>query len=143
MCLLVAVLSQAAVTRVTGVTMDHSTGEPLPFVQIMFDGSAIGTTSDMDGNFVISNERGLVSLSFRSVGYKTKIMTVKPGKSQELFVVLEPEVYALSDVVVNPDTPRFCNGRATAAGCTDIFMAYINDDFAFISCFLVDSVKTD
>ena len=105
-CLLVAVLSQAAVTRVTGVTMDHSTGEPLPFVQIMFDGSAIGTTSDLDGNFVISNERGLVSLSFRSVGYKTKIMTVKPGKSQELFVVLEPEVYALSDVVVKPDKTR-------------------------------------
>ena len=106
MCLLVAVLSQAAVTRVTGVTMDHSTGEPLPFVQIMFDGSSIGTTSDLDGNFVISNERGLVSLSFRSVGYKTKIMTVKPGKSQELFVVLEPEVYALSDVVVKPDKTR-------------------------------------
>lgn len=106
MCLLVAVLCQAAVTRVTGVTMDHSTGEPLPFVQIMFDGSSIGTTSDLDGNFVISNERGLVSLSFRSVGYKTKIMTVKPGKSQELFVVLEPEVYALSDVVVKPDKTR-------------------------------------
>lgn len=106
LCLLVAVISQAAVTRVTGVTMDHSTGEPLPFVQIMFDGSTIGTTSDLDGNFVISNERGLVSLSFRSVGYKTKIMTVKPGKSQELFVVLEPEVYALSDVVVKPDKTR-------------------------------------
>ena len=86
--------------------MDHSTGEPLPFVQIMFDGSTIGTTSDIDGNFAISNERGLISLSFRSVGYKTKVMTVKPGKHTELFVVLEAEVYALEDVVVKPDKTR-------------------------------------
>ena len=106
MGLLVAVASQAAVTRVTGVTMDHSTGEPLPFVQIMFDGSTIGTTSDIDGNFSISNDRGLISLSFRSVGYKTRVMTVKPGKHTELFVVLEAEVYALEDVVVKPDKTR-------------------------------------
>ena len=98
--------SQAALTRVTGVTMDHSSGEPLPFVQIMFDGSTIGTTSDLDGNFTISNERGLISLSFRSVGYKTKVVTVKPNKSQEIFVVMEPEVYALTDVVVKPDKTR-------------------------------------
>ena len=104
--LLVAVASQAAVTRVTGVTMDHSTGEPLPFVQIMFDGSTIGTTSDIDGNFSISNDRGLISLSFRSVGYKTRVMTVKPGKHTELFVVLEAEVYAVEDVVVKPDKTR-------------------------------------
>ena len=86
--------------------MDHSSGEPLPFVQIMFDGSTIGTTSDLDGNFTISNERGLISLSFRSVGYKTKVVTVKPNKSQEIFVVMEPEVYALTDVVVKPDKTR-------------------------------------
>ena len=104
--LLVAMSSQAALTRVTGVTMDHSSGEPLPFVQIMFDGSTIGTTSDLDGNFTISNERGLISLSFRSVGYKTKVVTVKPNKSQEIFVVMEPEVYALTDVVVKPDKTR-------------------------------------
>lgn len=106
LCLLVAMSSQAALTRVTGVTMDHSSGEPLPFVQIMFDGSTIGTTSDLDGNFTISNERGLISLSFRSVGYKTKVVTVKPNKSQEIFVVMEPEVYALTDVVVKPDKTR-------------------------------------
>ena len=95
-----------SVTRVTGVTMDHNTGEPLPFVQIMFESSTIGTTSDLDGNFEISNTRGLITLSFRSVGYKTKVMTVKPGKSTELFVVMEPEVYALEDVVVKPEKSR-------------------------------------
>ena len=105
--LLLAVSGWAqSVTRVTGVTMDHNTGEPLPFVQIMFEGSTIGTTSNIDGLFDLSNTRGLISVSFRSVGYKTKIMTVKPGKTTELFVVLEPEVYALEDVVVKPEKTR-------------------------------------
>ncbi len=100
-----AVCAQS-VTRVTGSTIDHASGEPLPFVQIMFEGSTIGTTSDLDGNFELSNTRGLISVCFRSVGYKTKIMTVKPGRSTELFVVMEPETYALADVVVKPEKTR-------------------------------------
>lgn len=75
-------------------------------MQIVFTGSTIGTTSDLDGNFRIENNRGLVSLTFRMMGYKPKTVTLKPGKDNELFVVMEPDVVALQDVIVKPTSKR-------------------------------------
>ena len=96
----------AEVTRVSGSVVDVNTGETLPFVQIVFTGSTIGGTSDIDGNFVVENTLGLTQLEFRMMGYKTKRITVKSGRETELFVPLQPEVYALEDVVVKPSRKR-------------------------------------
>lgn len=97
---------RAGVTRVAGSVVDANSGETLPFVQIVFTGTTIGTTSDLNGNFTIQNEQGLTTLEFRMVGYKTKTLTVKPNRETELFVPLQPEVYALEDVVVKPKKKR-------------------------------------
>lgn len=96
----------ADVTRVSGSVVDANTGETLPFVQIVFAGSTTGGTSDMDGNFRVENERGLTTLEFRMVGYKTKTVSVRANKETELFVAMQPEVYALEDVVVKPKRRR-------------------------------------
>ena len=93
-------------TRITGSVVDVNTGETLPFVQILFEKSSIGTTTDLDGLFSIENSQNLTTLSFRMVGYKTKTLSVKAGKTTELFVPMEPEVYALQDVVVKPNKKR-------------------------------------
>lgn len=106
MLLASSVVIVADVTRVTGSVIDANSNETLPFVQILFDGSTIGTTTDMDGNFSIENDKGYVTLKFQMVGYKTKILSVKPNKSTELFVLLEPDVYVLEDVVVKPKKQR-------------------------------------
>ena len=58
-------------TRITGSVVDVNTGETLPFVQILFEKSSIGTTTDLDGLFSIENSQNLTTLSFRMVGYKT------------------------------------------------------------------------
>ncbi|MBR6017667.1 MAG: carboxypeptidase-like regulatory domain-containing protein [Paludibacteraceae bacterium] len=99
-------MSAASVTRVTGKVVEAGTGEAMPFTQIYFEGSQIGTTSDIDGKFEIQNERNLITICFRMLGYKTKVMTVKPGKTTNLFVVLEPEAMELEDVVVTPKRSR-------------------------------------
>lgn len=96
----------ASVTRVTGSVVDVNTGETMPFVQIVFAGTSIGTTSDLDGNFVLENDKDLITLYFQMVGYKKKVITVKPGEATEVFVPMEPEVYALQDVVVKPKRQR-------------------------------------
>ena len=110
-CLLVGLSALVGVqagniTQVSGSVVDVNTGETLPFVQILFEGSSIGTTSDLDGLFNIANDKNLTKLCFRMVGYKTKTLTVKAGKATELFVPMEPEVYALQDVVVKPTKKR-------------------------------------
>lgn len=99
-------LAAAGVTRVTGKVVEAGTGEVLPFTQIYFEGTQIGTTSDMNGKFEIQNERDLITICFRMLGYKTKVMTVKPGRTTNLFVVLEPSTMELEDVIVTPKKSR-------------------------------------
>ncbi len=99
-------LSAAGITRVTGKVVEAGTGEVMPFTQIYFEGTQIGTTSDLNGKFEIQNDKNLITLCFRMLGYKTKVMTVKPGKTTNLFVVLEPAAMELEDVVVTPKRSR-------------------------------------
>ena len=48
-----ALLAAGQTTRVSGRVTDARTGEPLPFVNIAFVDSRIGTTSALDGNYVM------------------------------------------------------------------------------------------
>ena len=61
-------------TSISGTVVDADTGETLPFVQIYFLKSTtnkgmipseVGTTSDIDGNFTISNSVGYNTLNFQ------------------------------------------------------------------------------
>ena len=99
-------------TGISGTVVDGDTGETLPFVQIYFLKSTtnkgvvpseIGTTSDMDGNFSISNTAGYTSLNFQMVGFKTELLTLRKGQNRKNVVVkLTPDVYGLQDIVVTP-----------------------------------------
>lgn len=105
----IASAQDAVNTSVSGTVVDAETGETLPFVQIYFmksDGktnSSVGTTSDMDGKFSISNSSGYTLVNFQMMGYKTESITLKKGKSKkDVTVKLKPDVYSLQDVVVKP-----------------------------------------
>lgn len=113
-CLLGIVFSLplwAQETLVEGIVVDAETGEKLPFVQIYFikptsEGalaSQYGTTSDIDGNFTISNPSGYTTINFQMVGYKTEMFTVKNGQQRRgVKVKMKPDVYGLQDIVVTP-----------------------------------------
>ena len=100
------------VTSITGTVIDGDTGETLPFVQIYFLKSTtskgmipseVGTTSDIDGNFTISNSAGYNTLNFQMLGYKTEMLTLRKGqKRKDVKVKLTPDVYGLQDIVVPP-----------------------------------------
>ena len=98
-------------TGISGVVVDAQTGETLPFVQIYFIrtsskgpiATAIGTTSDMDGNFSIFHTDGYTTLHFQMIGYKTEMYTLKSGQQKkDIKVKMEPDVYGLQDIVVTP-----------------------------------------
>ncbi len=66
-------LSQNAVIK--GKVIDAVSNEPIPFANIIILNTEKGTSSDIDGNFVISNlQPGLYTLQATSVGYKKKII---------------------------------------------------------------------
>jgi len=100
-----------AETSVSGVVVDADTGEKLPFVQIYFikpssEGTLAtqyGTTSDIDGNFTISNPAGYTTINFQMMGYKTEMYTVKTDvQKKNVKIKMKPDVYGLQDVVVTP-----------------------------------------
>ena len=99
-------------TSISGTVVDADTGETLPFVQIYFlksttnkgmVASEIGTTSDIDGNFTISNTAGYNTLNFQMLGYKTEMLTLRKGQNRKnVKVKMTPDVYGLQDIVVTP-----------------------------------------
>ncbi len=65
--------------------------------------SEIGTTSDLDGNFTISNTHGYTTLHFQMMGYKTEMLTLRKGQARKnARIKLTPDVYGLQDIVVTP-----------------------------------------
>ena len=104
--------SAQEVTSISGTVVDGDTGETLPFVQIYFLKSTtskgmipseIGTTSDIDGNFSISNSAGYNTLNFQMLGYKTEMLTLRKGQNRKnVKVKMTPDVYGLQDIVVTP-----------------------------------------
>lgn len=83
-------------TAVEGVVKDAK-GEPVIGASIMLKGSAIGTTTDLNGHFSINASPGK-TLIIRYIGYKTKEVTVQDSR---LFnIIMEESAEALEDVVV-------------------------------------------
>lgn len=66
-----------AVQRVTGRVVDQATGEKIPGVTVVLQGSTIGTSTELDGSFVLEGPipaRAVLRLS--SVGWVTKEVRV-------------------------------------------------------------------
>ena len=41
--------------KITGRVVDAQTGEPLPFVQVILEGTGLGAVTDVEGYYVILN----------------------------------------------------------------------------------------
>ena len=87
----------AQVITVNGKVQDES-GSPLPGVNVIIKNTAIGTSTDFDGNFVINEvEMGSI-LTFSYVGYVTKEIVVTDNSM--LTVELIEDLARLDEVVV-------------------------------------------
>lgn len=107
---------ESARTSISGIVVDAETGETIPFAQIYFLKSTkskgmvpseVGTTSDIDGNFSISNTHGYTTLHFQMLGYKTEIVTLRKGQSRtNAKIKMSPDTYSLQDIIVTPKNSK-------------------------------------
>jgi outer membrane receptor protein involved in Fe transport len=77
--------------------------EPLPFANVFVKGTAIGVTTDFDGNYSFSVDEGVVVVVFSFVGYQTVEvpLTVVDGESYTLNQLLgASEGITMDEVVV-------------------------------------------
>ncbi|MEX2397137.1 MAG: carboxypeptidase-like regulatory domain-containing protein, partial [Balneolales bacterium] len=86
---------------ITGQVTDASTGETLPGVNIVIDGTAIGTTTDMSGEYIINVTEPGSELIFTYVGYIPQTIIVTQSHIDDgLDVSLESDVALMDEMVV-------------------------------------------
>jgi TonB-linked SusC/RagA family outer membrane protein len=81
---------------ITGTVTDAQTGEPLPGVNIVIQGTTQGTTTDMDGNYSIQAPTD-ATLVFSFVGYQER--TVQVNDREEIDITMQQAVTELEEVV--------------------------------------------
>jgi TonB-linked SusC/RagA family outer membrane protein len=83
--------------KVSGTVTDGYTGDPLPGVNILIEGTTNGVISDINGKYSIDVSNNSV-LVFSSIGYLTEKVTIQDQSI--LDVKLSPDITALEEVVV-------------------------------------------
>lgn len=92
----------AQITKIMGTITNATTGEPIPFVNIYFEGTTIGATSDFDGQFAIETFSPGDSLMASYIGYMPMARKITPRIFQQVNFVLAPSEVMLEEVVILP-----------------------------------------
>ncbi len=95
-------LLQGQITRVRGTIKDATSKETMPFVNLVFKGTTIGTSSDINGFYDLSAQRAADTLLVSFMGYKSKKIGISRFKTTELNIELQPDNYTLKEVVIRP-----------------------------------------
>src|SRR3954471_8492589 len=83
LCSLYSASFSQVMTRIRGTIIDEQTKEPLPFVNIIFEGKPnIGTATDFDGKYDLQSQWGTDQIRVQYLGYEPKILKIELGKSQ-------------------------------------------------------------
>lgn len=96
--LLMLPLTALAQSTVTGTVRDNASGQPLPGVNVTVEGTTIGTQTDMDGNYTLSNVASGSRIVFSFLGFATN--TVDYNGQSSLDVTLAEDAQLLNEVVV-------------------------------------------
>src|SRR5512133_96234 len=95
-------------TIITGKVTDSDTHDPIPYVNIGFLHSLVGTISETDGSFYISTNKATDTLIISSLGYEIVKLHIEKGIKQNFDILLVPKSIALEAVVVTPgENPAF------------------------------------
>ncbi|MDT0553127.1 DUF5686 and carboxypeptidase-like regulatory domain-containing protein [Urechidicola vernalis] len=87
-----------AQVKIGGVVVDENR-ESIPFANVVFVGSTVGTVSDEDGKFYLESDKTYTQIEVSFLGYKTKQLTVK-NRDLNLAIVLEEDSDELDEVVI-------------------------------------------
>ncbi|NOZ62900.1 MAG: TonB-dependent receptor [Calditrichaeota bacterium] len=103
-CLFVLTTSWAGITgKIAGYVKDAETGDPLPGVNVMIEGTTLGASTGLDGSYYIINiPPGVYSVKANMMGYGPVLKTgvlVKVGLTTEVNFALSSAVLDLGAVV--------------------------------------------
>ena len=91
-----------------GIVVDHVTETAIPYAHVTFDGTAVGTSANLDGQFELKIPAGALPATVRisCIGYESVTLTVAEIPSDRQRINLAPVTTALDGVVVSADKPK-------------------------------------
>lgn len=104
-CIIWGIHAQEAMIR--GTVCDDVTGERLPFASLIYKGTAIGTSTDLNGRFSLTVPEDEKTLQVSYLGYTTQEIQILPPHSRQLDIRLKPEGIALQEVTVKPGKEKY------------------------------------
>lgn len=96
--LLISFTGFSQVTLVKGRVTDASTNEAIPFANIIFKNSSIGTISDIHGHFELQTSTDASSIEVSFVGYTSKTIKITPFRRNNIDVKLNEDSEVLEAV---------------------------------------------
>lgn len=88
-------------TSVSGIVTDAVSGKPIVQAMVAFAGNDYGTSTDEHGMYALSSTGLYKQVKFSSVGYKSAIKSILPGRDQVINIKLQSSQTQLKEVVVS------------------------------------------
>ncbi len=98
--LLMIIQSLAQSTKVRGKVTDTNTHEPIPFVNVSYVGSTIGTVTDFNGDYFLETKTPGDTLTISYIGYQAKKYAIHKRSFQTINVELKPANVEIEEIVV-------------------------------------------
>ena len=96
-------LSQSIYSQnIHGRVIDSETKKPLPFVNVLFENTHTGTTTNIDGEFTIKYNQAGHKLCFRYLGYYPDTVLIDYTTEKDITIELRPKSFDLEEIVILP-----------------------------------------
>jgi len=95
------ITGNAFAAKLSGRVTDQK-NDPLGFLTVYIDGTTIGTTTNINGEYFLELKDGFYHVVFRYIGYRTETRNIEiRGNDVTLDVKMEPQAVRLPEVDVN------------------------------------------
>ena len=86
-------------TKVGGQVYDGNK-QPIPFANVVFVNSTVGTITDENGNFYMESDESYSSIKISFLGFETKTIPLTKKVTYKMEIILEEEAATLDAVVI-------------------------------------------
>lgn len=100
------------ITKISGSIYDEKTGEVLPYCNIFVPGTNIGTSSDIDGNFILALPENAKSIQIQYIGYQNQTLNIT---SERMQIYLQEDASQLMEVTVTSYKSTLISPESTGA----------------------------
>lgn len=89
-------------TEILGTVTEKSNGKPIPYANIFFAGTYIGTTTDINGYYSLTTSKPGNIIEISAIGFIKQMRPVVIGQKNNIDFALEEEVFNIKEVEVTP-----------------------------------------